>query len=532
MSNPNAGPSPTDLSDILRRLEETSPKGTSMEKNLADLLEGTAKDLEIEETQASVVTDQSEDVSDPEPNDFPDESEDADDTYGEDVSDNDYEDTSASIEDPIADEVNTSEVEYTEEDEDEGEPEEADSSQSKDIFDSEILDGSNPDSMEYRDDEEENINRPIPVLSKYLKDKTFLPENYTPVDVSVLGSLDTDKPTDAITASPDSRDPRTLEKIVSAMFDNKAKNKLTYRTTQVVALVSGYYASITGLGMDRILEIGSSNAGNDAVYTSIYRAIFDSIKSCSLASSETGLTWKDFLEKTSVLDYETLLYGIYCSTWPGKNPYRVRCPKCGTWTSFNAHNNLIVKYATPEVQDRVSAVLNNRLEDVKHLTAKQINDELASITLMNRRWCVKLRGVDAIVELRIPNLASQLRYYKRNNVIKENDAKQQRAAMMDQLIVSISRIQIGSGNEASTIDTNRIENWDVISKFMNRLDSDDFALINHTITRAIKRRLRILYSLDNIRCKNSKCGNIIKRMELDMETLLFRAISGRVLAVQ
>jgi hypothetical protein len=394
-----------------------------------------------------------------------------------------------------------------------------------------VLDGSDPSTLEYVEKPSAK-NRSVAILNPMLMDKFVIPNDYVAVDSPTLRRDTHDDVNIDITEPVTKLNPAVLERLFNEEV-KKERPARGYVSTQVVALISGYYCRIGSLSTEDLLELGSLTDRSYVSMRKIYETMYRCILTHSRAATEK-LTFTWFLNNTAVNDIESIYAGVYFSTWPGKNEYQVRCNKCGQTSAVYVDNSALVKYATPEVVERVDNVMVDRLANPSALNGEgSLSNDLARLNLLNTRWTVKLPRCKAVVQLRIPTLAMKLRWHQRN--ADWESADKARSALIESTITNLGLVQtsmtIDNVRRNVVLSADNPSHWNILNRFITTLDPDDFAYINHRINKLIDRRFGIKYSIDRVKCSNPKCGNIIEHTPLDMEQVLFRAVSSRAMAL-
>jgi hypothetical protein len=123
-------------------------------------------------------------------------------------------------------------------------------------------------------------------------------------------------------------------------------------TIQVVLTQSGYSVEMSALSM---AEIQAIQASSTDVYTEKFRLLrtaYDHIEHSSLGK----FGFQDWLKFTSYYDLNTLYYGMYCMTFPDKNPFDIACGSCGKDTSIEVDNSSLIQ--TPARPSAITAAKN------------------------------------------------------------------------------------------------------------------------------------------------------------------------------
>lgn len=379
------------------------------------------------------------------------------------------------------------------------------------------------EAIEEEIEDPENTERTrIPIRYPQIQDKPFIPDTTKIQMPAEQIEIKSDTKTDLDNSSDMNID--QINKILNKLESENKQNQINYAPTQIISLISGWTAVMNGMSIGDINTI-STHQGN--VYQA-YNRIFKTIYQCIQQSSFSTFKWSymDWLKNTALIDYQTLLYGIYCSTWPGVNSYDITCPKCNTTREFKADNSVLVKYATPEVQDRIKAILDDAIIDDQQVDNQKFSDELSRMAFLKLRWEITLPKSGDKIIFKIPTLASRLAYLKRNSS-NDDTAQSLKRQSYDSIILAIDKYQI-AGTQI-VLNTATPSHWDIIARRMEMLTSHDGQNIKDTITKQIVDRFGVEYSLNGVQCRNPECRAKIKRVPIDMEQQLFLAMSSRSL---
>lgn len=376
--------------------------------------------------------------------------------------------------------------------------------------------------FEYRDVENEERTH-VPVLNDYLRETSVLPENYEIVNSDKLkaepGAVQQDVSNRLQKTSSMSN--YDIERAMS-----KSSEPEDYQLTQVVAMVSGWYGTFSGLSTGDIIRLSTGNKTSYMQQQTVFQTVFNKLRGSSLAPDISFVTW---LKTTAQSDFETLLYGIYCSTWVGKTSFDIRCGRCSKTTAFKAHNSMLIKYASPEVYDRLGVVFNDALKKTVDETQNEIdrdalNQEFYKLDFLNMRWRIQLPHSGDVVYLKIPTLYDILVASKRNSSLADQNKRENE---LDAAIINIDCYEVNGTDIVLT--TSEVSHWSFISKRLNSLKAIDSEVISNQVVELIEDRFGISYSLDGVKCSNPECGYVIPRTPISVYDLLFRAISGRSL---
>lgn len=288
--------------------------------------------------------------------------------------------------------------------------------------------------------------------------------------------------------------------------ENLFKNK---KVTQVTACQSAYTAYMSALTNQEIQNL----IGSDEDFYSFRKRIIKLTYKHQEDTSIGRLTFPLWEKLTSFFDLETLLYGIYCQTFPYDNTYNVTCPnrQCGHKYTTVANNNTIVEVRG---KDGIFEQLNDIVQNVR--TPQQAMDK-SLVHTTKRMICDESK---IIVDIRIPSVYDYLEglLSKVNPQFAEENSNSLGMALF------INKIYIP--DLATLKDTGKLTYFEINDsmKIMDYITNLSF-MDAETVTQEINdfsEKYKISYSLKNVVCP--ECGEVISEIPLDIEQLLFHTI--------
>ena len=98
------------------------------------------------------------------------------------------------------------------------------------------------------------------------------------------------------------------------------------RHTPVVLPISGFTVTMSGCSTYELLTL-ITDEGNPV---ELQRSKWSLIHSKIVDTSIGKLSFDDFLNNVAQMEYDVLVYGILCASYPEKDKFPLKCPKCGT----------------------------------------------------------------------------------------------------------------------------------------------------------------------------------------------------------
>ena len=377
--------------------------------------------------------------------------------------------------------------------------EDDDDEDSEEVEEEEIIEENDEDS----EGEEEYISDTFQELTKDIREQDKKSKSNKIIKMESTSDLLKDISVDLNNIIID-RDTNELEvfSIKDEIFNSKA-------TFQVVACQSGYVAQMSALKNQELQNIANADSDLYNFKKNLYKHLHKHIES----SSYGKMGFEEFQRITSYFDIETLLYGIYCQTFPYENRFQTRCnkPDCGEETSVLVNNDTLVE-------------IRGDQEDTYANLQKIINsnntEELIQQSLVHKIKRVCLDESKIIFDLVIPSVYDYLeRTLKNVNPQFMNDYSDSIG-----LNLFVDKIFIPNIHKLrQTGKLSYIEQTDKTARIMTIADLsfNDNIQLSDEITKFTD-KYKISYSIKNVRCK--KCGDIMDPIPVSMEEVLFRRI--------
>ena len=93
---------------------------------------------------------------------------------------------------------------------------------------------------------------------------------------------------------------------------------------EVIALQSGYRCSMTAFNNEDMIRVRKFTGTELEQNMKLFGLVFNHLPHSSLGK----IRLQEWLKLTAEADFETLIYGLYCATFPEESDYSVSCPHC------------------------------------------------------------------------------------------------------------------------------------------------------------------------------------------------------------
>ena len=206
------------------------------------------------------------------------------------------------------------------------------------------------------------------------------------------------------------------------------------------------------------------------------------------------------MELTSLEDYESILYAIYCASFPTQGKIMMECDHydCEHEFEFTINNASMVKISDPNVSKRLLEVA--KVDSV---------EKMREYTLINKNDSIQLPDCGMIFTLRTPSLKNHIDVLKS---VPMDILEQNNHSLTDSLYTE--KVYIPADNGTYDIVSDRQE----ILRIINNLSIDDSSDLRQLILNRVSLN-RVSYTIKNVKCP--KCGRPIQETPVSIEELLF-----------
>jgi len=283
------------------------------------------------------------------------------------------------------------------------------------------------------------------------------------------------------------------------------KNKPVF---QIVATHSGYLAHLSGITVPDMVAISASNLDGIAAKKNIYKIIHSHVENTSVGN----ISFKEWLEITGVEDYNTFLYGLYCATYPSDNEFKVTCGECEKQTPIVVNNSSLVTTHDSGIA----------LEKVKNILGSCNSvSKLKELSLLNETTRIILPSSKTIIDIKSPSLNDQMELYAKINPQILNNSSYAASLHFFLYTANVYILDLHELEHSGEISYNKVEEIESKLDIIHNLNKDDGVSLSKSIQKEILSH-SVNYAIKNVKC--TKCESVIKKIDLDMERLLFTQI--------
>ena len=269
----------------------------------------------------------------------------------------------------------------------------------------------------------------------------------------------------------------------------------------VIALQSGYRAAFKALNNDDMIKVRKFTGTEKEQNMKLFNFVFNQMVNSSLGK----IRFEDWLKVTSENDFETLIYGIYCATFPNETDYDVGCPKCGKENKARISKELLI-------QAKDEKETGQYIQDI--LSKNYPPEELVKHSVVSTTDRIMLPSTKIIMDIITPTMHDYLKSLQRAESFKgyEPEMFTYLKYVGDILIPHIHALAQG---EAEYIQLESVE--DKLRTVVN-IPPEDRKILDKAIKDKLD-KFKVTYKLPDLTCRH--CAHSIENVVVDMTEILF-----------
>jgi hypothetical protein len=274
---------------------------------------------------------------------------------------------------------------------------------------------------------------------------------------------------------------------------------------EIVALQSGYRAAFRALNNDDMIKVRKFTGTEKEQNLKLFNFTYSKMVNANFGKIDFDL----WLKITSEADFETLIYGIYCATFPEEGDYNVICGSCEKTNKAKISKELLIQ---AKDENEVGSYIRDLLS--KNLPA----NELVKSSVVNNTRRIILPVSKTVLDLTTPTLHDYIRTLNR---------AEQHPAVEPEIFgylkhigtMAIPHIQALSEGRLEFIELETIQ--DKIRVIID-IDPEDKAFLDKEISAKMD-AFKVSYKLPNLKCGH--CGEMITDITVDLTNTLFQSIA-------
>ena len=299
----------------------------------------------------------------------------------------------------------------------------------------------------------------------------------------------------------------------SNLMLSKASNDTFISKTQlpysVYALNSAYRADMSGLNYKEINGLRSNSLNSYEKRRKLFKTVYDKIQSMNL---KTIPSFDNFLKMTAIQDLDTLLFGIYSKTHLTKSDLTLRCSNkdCNHKFKYTIANENLIQLSTRET----AAELVEKLDD-SSLNQMEVTK---SYSLVRNTEKIIIEELGVVLTIGLPTLEKMLKTFKVILDVKEEEQEIYASA----LYIDEMAIPNYKALEQGKVEFFKLKDTREISNFVAALSMSEIRTFLKTLSKFID-KYKLHYAIKEAKCP--QCGEVLEEIPVDIETLLFLAIT-------
>lgn len=295
------------------------------------------------------------------------------------------------------------------------------------------------------------------------------------------------------------------KKAKTGVADKILEKRNSVRNTTVVLPVSGLTMVMKGCSTFELMGLITGTDVDVMSLVAKWTLIHSKIESTSIGKMD----FNTFLNNVASMEYDILVYGILCATFPDEDTFPLKCPKCKSDIEHKYYVRSLLR--AEEMSDKLKEKVKE-VADASYTENKA--KECFNNSLLNSELTIKLPGSELICTLGVQNAYSFI--YDSVNAIDKLDAKYNQATILTSAISTIFVPNPDDNGETYL----EIDDTEDKIKFVYSLDAKDISILSTKIGE-ITEGMQFTFGLMDINCQNMKCKNHVNSIEVELDTILF-----------
>lgn len=295
------------------------------------------------------------------------------------------------------------------------------------------------------------------------------------------------------------------KKVKKGSSDAIIKRINSIKETTVVLPISGLVVKVCGCSTFELLGLVDNSQNTKDSLISKWSLIHSKVTDTSLGK----MNFNTFLRSVSQLEYECLVYGILCATYPEEDEFPLKCPKC----KEDINHKYVIRglLRAERMSDKLKEAFKKTV-DASYM--KSTAEKCFNESLLNTEIAIELPESGYYV-----GLAAQSAYdfiYDSIESINTMDAKYQQAAV---LASTINEICVPDPQDPGAYF--EVDSSEDLIKLVYSLGDKDVQILGAKIGDMLN-DMEFDYGLFDVNCPKRKCGSHIDYIPIDLDSILFQ----------
>jgi hypothetical protein len=293
---------------------------------------------------------------------------------------------------------------------------------------------------------------------------------------------------------------------LEAIEDFKFLFEKAKATLNVSCFQSGYTADISALSIGDINRVVNTEGDLYTQKKVMYQVLHKHIENTSVGK----LGFTDWMKITSFHDIQSILYGIFCQTFPGENDFDIECQSCKKTTKFTVSNNSLALVKDEESYEKLLELLS--CTDPRDLIDKSL------VHQGERRL---LPDSKIIVDIFTPSIFDHLEMLRKATGEPKVAEQYREELPMNLFIKKLYMPNVKEIRRTQKPHYYPVSDFASVLNILSNLSKDDGKLISKTIESRIK-KYDVEFLIKNAKCQH--CNDSLPNIPIDMEKALFTKI--------
>ena len=295
------------------------------------------------------------------------------------------------------------------------------------------------------------------------------------------------------------------KKAKTGVADRILQKRNTVRNTTVVLPISGLTMVMKGCSTFELMGLITGDNVSVMTLVSKWTLIHSKIESTSIGKMD----FNTFLNNVASMEYDILVYGILCATFPDEDVFPLTCPMCKSEIEHKYDIRSLLR--AEEMSDK----LKEKFKEVADASyTEEMAKECFNNSVLNTEKTIKLPDSEFICTLGVQNAYSFI--YDSVNAIDKLDAKYNQATI---ICSAIPRIYVPNPDDDGETYLEIDDTEDKI-KLVYSLNAKDISILSNKIGE-LSDGLQFTFGLMDINCPNMKCKHHVNSIEVELDTILF-----------
>ena len=295
------------------------------------------------------------------------------------------------------------------------------------------------------------------------------------------------------------------KKAKTGIADRILQKRNTVRNTTVVLPISGLTMVMKGCSTFELMGLISGDQVNVMTLVSKWTLIHSKIESTSIGKMD----FNTFLNNVASLEYDILVYGILCATFPDEDVFPLTCPLCRSSIEHKYEMRSLLR--AEEMSEKLIDLVKYTAD---HSHTEEMAKECFENSLLNTEKSIQLPDSEFICTIGVQNAYSFI--YDSVNAIDRLDEKYNQATI---IASAVARIFVPNPDDDGATYLEIDDTEDVI-KLIYSLNAKDISILSTKIGE-ITEGLEFKFGLMDINCPNMKCKHRVNSVEVELDTILF-----------